>query len=123
LYVRLANIQTNSGDLFLYHKTTNRSLYDRMYREGVQNGLTDVIFMNERKEITEGAISNILIERNGYFVTPPVTCGLLNGVYRRHLLETLPNIVEQVITENDFRNAGEIYICNAVRGLRKAVLL
>jgi para-aminobenzoate synthetase/4-amino-4-deoxychorismate lyase len=56
-----------------------------MYREGVQKGLMDVIFMNERQEVTEGAISNVIIERNGRFVTPPVTCGLLNGVYRRHL--------------------------------------
>jgi para-aminobenzoate synthetase/4-amino-4-deoxychorismate lyase len=122
LYVRVADIQTDSRDLFLYHKTTNRSLYDRMYREGVQKGLTDVIFMNERQEVTEGAISNVIIERNGRFVTPPVTCGLLNGVYRRHLLETLPNIAEQVITEKDFRNADNIYICNAVRGLRKVIL-
>ncbi len=122
LYVRLADIQTDSHDLFLYHKTTNRLLYDRMYREGVQQGLTDVIFMNERKEITEGAISNVLIERNGRLLTPPLVCGLLNGVYRRHLLETLPNIAERVITENDLHHADGIYICNAVRGLRKVIL-
>jgi para-aminobenzoate synthetase/4-amino-4-deoxychorismate lyase len=122
LYVTLSDVQTDSRDLFLYHKTTNRLFYDRMYREAVQKGLADVIFMNERQEITEGAISNVLIEWNGYFVTPPVTCGLLNGVYRSHLIDTLPNIVEQVITENDFRNADGIYICNALRGLRKVTV-
>jgi para-aminobenzoate synthetase/4-amino-4-deoxychorismate lyase len=122
LYVMLSDTQTDSNDLFLYHKTTNRSLYVRIYREAVQRGLTDVIFMNERQEITEGAISNVLIERGGLLLTPPVTCGLLNGVYRSHLINTLPNIVEQVITENDFRNADGIYICNALRGLRKVTV-
>jgi para-aminobenzoate synthetase/4-amino-4-deoxychorismate lyase len=122
LYVMLSDTQTDSNDLFLYHKTTNRSFYDRIYREAVQRGLTDVIFINERQEITEGAISNVLIERNSRLFTPPVTCGLLNGVYRLHLLETLPNIEEQVITANDLRSADSIYICNAVRGLRKVTV-
>ncbi|MCL6589970.1 MAG: aminodeoxychorismate synthase component I [Firmicutes bacterium] len=123
LRVILAGARTDSRDPFLYHKTTHRPLYGRMFREAAQKGMADVIFRNERNEITEGAISNILIERDGLLITPPVSCGLLNGVYRSHLLETRANIVEQIITEQDIRTAGGIYICNAVRGLRKVKLL
>jgi para-aminobenzoate synthetase/4-amino-4-deoxychorismate lyase len=123
LEITLSEIHTDSHDPFLYHKTTHRLLYDRAFREGVQKGFAEVIFRNERNEITEGAISNVFIERNGLLITPPVSCGLLKGVYRTHLFETLSNIEEQVITEDDIRIADAIYICNAVRGIRKVQLL
>ena len=122
-YIKVSGTQTDSNDLFLYHKTTIRSLYNQEFQEAMQKGATDVIFTNERHEITEGAISNVIIEREGRLITPPVNCGLLNGVYRMHLLETNQAMVEQVITEDDMRNAEHIYICNAVRGLRKVALI
>ena len=51
--------------------------------------------------------------------TPPVECGLLAGVFRRHLLETRPEIEERVLYLNDLRQADCVYIANAVRGLRR----
>lgn len=120
--IKISSIKTHTDDRFLYHKTTHRSVYDQAYREGVGLGVTDVIFRNQAGEITEGAISNLIIERNGRFMTPPVSCGLLNGVYRTHLLETHTNLEERVITEADMRNADRIYICNAVRGMRRVII-
>jgi para-aminobenzoate synthetase/4-amino-4-deoxychorismate lyase len=48
-----------------------------------------------------------------------VECGLLPGVYRRHLLETLANAEERVLYAEDLRRADAVYLCNAVRGLRR----
>ena len=81
-----------------------------------------MLFLNTRGELTEGAISNVFVEKNGRWLTPPVQCGLLAGVYRRHLLETQANVEEQVLLVEDLRGAEAVYICNAVRGPRRVAI-
>ena len=81
-----------------------------------------MLFLNLRGEVTEGAISNIFIEKNGRWFTPRVECGLLAGVYRRHVLEMRGNVEERVLTLDDLRGADAIYLSNAVRGLRRVTL-
>jgi para-aminobenzoate synthetase/4-amino-4-deoxychorismate lyase len=81
-------------------------------------GFDEVLFANEKGELTEGAISNLFIERAGKLLTPPLACGLLPGVYRRHLLETRTNAEERVLTLADLHTADAVYLCNSVRGLR-----
>lgn len=114
--------RTNSSNRFLYHKTTQRPWYEPAYAEAAAHGFLDVIFRNERQEITEGAISNIFVEKAGRLYTPPVSCGLLPGVYRQHLLESRPGAQEKVLYLDDLLAADAIYICNAVRGIRKVTL-
>ena len=117
--VRIAEERTDPTDKWLYHKTTQRMLYSLAHKEAAQAGYDDVLFLNQRGEVTEGAISNIFIEKDGRLFTPPVECGLLAGVYRRHLLETRQDAEERVLTLDDLRRAETIYLTNAVRGLRK----
>jgi para-aminobenzoate synthetase/4-amino-4-deoxychorismate lyase len=78
--------------------------------------------MNSRGEITECAMNNIFIEKDGCLVTPPVECGLLPGVHRRHLLETRPFTMERMLSLDDLRHADAIYLSNAVRGLRRVAI-
>jgi para-aminobenzoate synthetase / 4-amino-4-deoxychorismate lyase len=117
--VCIASGHTRSDFKWLYHKTTHREAYALAYRQAAEIGYDDVLFLNERDEVTEGAISNVITEKDGRLFTPPVKSGLLPGVYRRHLLETRPNIEERVVTLDDLRAADAVYICNAVRGLLK----
>ncbi|OGV65115.1 MAG: aminodeoxychorismate synthase, component I [Lentisphaerae bacterium RIFOXYA12_FULL_48_11] len=99
-------------DVFLYHKTTNRSVYDNAKRSS--GGSNDVILMNERGEITESTIANVVVEIDGNRFTPPVSCGLLAGVFREHLLEK-GDILERVLTIDDFRRADKTFLINSVR--------
>ena len=117
--VCIAAERTFSSDNLLYHKTTKRELYAQAFAQAAENGFDDVLFLNERSEITEGAISNVFIEQDGHMFTPSLECGVLPGVYRRYMLQTRTEIVERVLTLDDLRSAGAVYICNAVRGLRK----
>jgi para-aminobenzoate synthetase/4-amino-4-deoxychorismate lyase len=117
--VSIAKERTDPADKWLYHKTTQRPLYALATKEALQSGYDDVLFFNLRGEVTEGAISNVFIEKNGRLLTPPVACGLLSGVYRRHLLETRPGAEERVLTADDLRQADAVYLTNAVRGLRR----
>ncbi len=121
--VRFSTKKTSKEDLFLYNKTTNRDLYDEEHKKWSKRGYFDIIFTNKENQITEGAISNIIIKKNGYFYTPSVECGLLNGVFRRSLLKNgkFP-IRERVLYKGDIEKADEIYMVNSVRGMVKVKL-
>ncbi|MBN1411155.1 MAG: aminodeoxychorismate synthase component I [Spirochaetales bacterium] len=115
----LAQEPVDAGCLFLYHKTTHRPYYG----EAVSRppGCDDWIFFNEKNEITECSIYNIVIEKNGEFLTPPVHCGLLPGVERENLLKT-GKIREQIITRDALFHADRIFVINSVRLWQNAIL-
>ena len=117
--VRIAAERTDFADRMLYHKTTLRQRYNRAFEQAVRDGFDDVLFLNLNGEVTEGAISNVFVVKDGRWFTPPVECGLLPGVYRRHLLETRAEMEERVLSLDDLRTADAIYLSNAVRGLRR----
>jgi para-aminobenzoate synthetase/4-amino-4-deoxychorismate lyase len=120
--VCIASQRTDPQDPMLYHKTTHRPLYVEALKAATQAGFDDVLFLNSRGEVTEGAINNIFVEKDGRWFTPPIECGLLAGVHRRHLLETQPNAEERVLYPQDLRQADAVYLSNAVRGLRPVAI-
>ncbi len=77
--VRLAQTPIDSADRFLFHKTTRRAVYDSRLEPDVD----DVLLWNERGELTESTIANIVVELDGALVTPPVEAGLLAGIVPR----------------------------------------
>jgi len=115
--VRWSVERTLSGDVFLRHKTTRRKLYDREFARAQSDGFDEVLFLNERGEVTEGAISNVFIRKGGRLLTPPLRSGVLPGVLRRHLLAT--GAEESVLTLQDVQSAEAVYVGNSVRGLRE----
>ncbi len=114
--LKLSTTPTDSTDRFLYHKTSRRELYQTEYKKAQAEGYFDVLFQNERSEITEGAITNVFIKQDGKLYTPPVTCGLLNGVYREMLLKE-EGVREKIITLEELRKSDEMYVSNSVHGL------
>lgn len=118
--VCIAVQRTDPSDPMLFHKTTHRPLYAPAIARAVDEGFDDVLFLNLRGEVTEGAISNVFIVKDGRWLTPPIACGLLAGIYRRHLLATRPAIEERLLNLDNLREADAVYLCNAVRGLRRA---
>ena len=115
--VRVSTEKTDSGSCWLYHKTTNRSLYNKEYRASCRDGFFDVLFLNERDKITEGAISNVFILHNGQYITPAVGDGLLAGVMRSRLLQQYPGIIQRSLTLDDLQRADAVFCCNSVRGV------
>jgi para-aminobenzoate synthetase/4-amino-4-deoxychorismate lyase len=117
--VRLAAEPVSTRDPFLYHKTTHRGVYARALA-GVAD-CDDVLLWNERGELTESTIANLVIELDGRLLTPPVTSGLLPGIARvRFLAEG--RIAEQVLGVDDLRRAARVYLLNAVRGMWRVTL-
>jgi len=117
--ILLSTKQVNSKNRFLYHKTSRRGQFEQAYEAARSQGYDDVIFCNERGEITEGSRNNIFISDGDKYITPPLCCGLLPGVMRQHMIESLNNVEEEVIYPLELLHADVVYICNAVRGKRR----
>lgn len=114
--ISICKMPVNSKETLLYHKTTYRPWYEKSM-EKIKNGLIfDEIYFNEKKELTEGARSNIILQINGKLYTPPLKCGLLNGVLRQKLLKE-KKIKEKKLHLNDLKKAEKIFCTNSVRGI------
>jgi para-aminobenzoate synthetase / 4-amino-4-deoxychorismate lyase len=117
LKVQLSRFQTHSRNLFLYHKTSNRELYNNEYVRAQKRGYVDVLFCNEKGALTEGCITNLYIKKQGVWYTPPVSDGLLPGIERQKLLRQKKlNIQEKTLFAKDLGTAEEIRLSNSVRG-------
>lgn len=113
--VCLSTVPVDSSNPFLYHKTTHRRIYEDAL--AAHPGFDDVILLNEKGQITESTIANVLVELEGRLFTPPVECGLLKGVYRQSLLINRERIKERLLTPEDLEECSRIYLVNSVRGI------
>ncbi|MGH2536547.1 MAG: aminodeoxychorismate synthase component I [Candidatus Promineifilaceae bacterium] len=124
LRLRLAARPVDSRDVFLYHKTTHRAVYDQAAGAplpGDGSPANDVLLWNERGEVTETTSANAVVRLAGRLWTPPVACGLLAGTFRGRLLAE-GRIAERVIRLAELAECEAIYAVNSVRGWREAVL-
>ena len=119
-----AGTPQDSTNPFLYHKTTNRAFYDEARTKAQDNNsaIKEVIFINERGEVTEGSFTNLFVEQQGRLLTPPISSGLLPGTLRENLLKT-GQVEEKVLFKDDVQSADTLYLGNSVRGLIKATLV
>lgn len=100
--VALASLTLDSHETLLQHKTTQRPWYDPTTQWlATHHDFFDLIFLNERHELCEGSRSNLYIKKAQQWLTPPLTCGLLGGVMRQHLIAT-GQVREEVLTRTDF---------------------
>jgi len=119
----LAKHPIDSNNVFLYHKTTFREAYEKERANNFQSTQgCEILFWNERGEVTESEISNLVVRLNGRLLTPPLTSGLLPGVFRQWLLDR-GEIEEQIIRLSDLAHCEELFLINSVRKWRRAVLL
>jgi para-aminobenzoate synthetase / 4-amino-4-deoxychorismate lyase len=118
--VALDGEPVDPSDVWLYHKTTRRALYDR--RRERRPDVDDVFLVNDRAEVTESTIANLAVRSGGTWVTPPLDSGLLPGTRRAAMLAS-GELVERVVTIDDLRRGDEITLVSSLRGWRPAVLV
>jgi para-aminobenzoate synthetase/4-amino-4-deoxychorismate lyase len=110
--IAVASSPVDRHDRFLYHKTTARSVYERHAASHPE--AFDVLLWNDAGELTEFTRGNVVVELDGTKVTPPRSCGLLNGVFRAELIER-GEILERVIRRDDLPRASRIWFVNSLR--------
>ena len=86
------------------------------YRPHISLGPHEQIYYNQKKELLETSIGNLVLKIEDQLYTPPIRLGLLNGIYRQNLIAN-NQVTERVLTLDNLKQAQAIYGCNAVRGL------
>lgn len=115
--VAFASNPVDSSNRMLFHKTTDRSAFRSA--AAVVDGYDDVVFFNEKAEVTESANANIVVPSDGKLWTPPVSSGLLAGTFREQLLFE-GAIQERVITIGELLAVREFFLINSVQKWMKA---
>lgn len=120
LQVHLDKRPVYSNHIYLFHKTTSRDMYEKARADA--SPCDDVLLYNERDELTEFTIGNLVVALEGKLVTPPIECGVLAGTFRAHLLET-GQITERVISIDELKNCSAIFRINSVRQWERVQIL
>lgn len=108
LQAQLTEQKLDLATPFTYFKTSQRDHLSQSNHEQ--------IFHLPDGTLLETTIGNLVLEIEGQLYTPPAHLPLLDGIYRRHLLET-QQVEEKLLTLNDLIDTDRIYACNALRGL------
>ncbi|MEO6527812.1 MAG: aminodeoxychorismate synthase component I [Gemmatimonadaceae bacterium] len=111
--VQFAPTPMDRNDVRLYHKTTDRSLYDSAGAGASER--FDTLLWNADEQATELTRGNLVVELDGTRWTPPVECGLLGGTFRAELLE-MGEIHERVVTLDELMSADRRWFVNSLRG-------
>lgn len=115
-HVRIASQRTRSGDVFLYHKTTNRAFYDETRQQMASDtGCDEVLFESESGFLTEGSFTTLFVARKGRLLTPGLRHGLLPGTFRAGLLEQ--GIAVEADLQREDLIGAKVFVGNSVRGL------
>ncbi len=109
-------------DNFSHIKSNNYLPYVMAAVWTKENKLGEAFILNNFNRIADASIANIFIVRNGKIKTPALSEGCVAGIMRRHLIkcikeENIP-FEETVIETEELSEAHEIFLTNAIRGIR-----
>lgn len=108
----------HAANSFCAAKMMAWSMNLRWYELARQQGLDEVVLLNERGEVAELTSANILAVRGSEILTPPLTSGCLPGITRHVLLEIpVPGyrVREQTLQPRDLEQADEVFITSSTR--------
>jgi branched-chain amino acid aminotransferase len=119
--------ETKSTGIFSNLKTNNYLLNIAAIQHAAGHGFDDAIILNSRGNICEASSSNLFLIQKGVFFTPALTQGCVAGTKRRELVEILPTLgfqIEQtIITKEMLFETEEIFLTNAIRGIRPVICI
>lgn len=83
-----------------------------------KKGFQEAVFMNIHGFVSEGTYTNIFFIKNQTIYTPSIGCGLLPGIMRHKVIETveklqLPMVIGE-FTRSQFIEAEEIFLTNSL---------
>jgi len=112
--VVISSLKIDEQNRFQYFKTTNRAIYDSELLKYRQEGFDEVLFLNKQNKLAEGAITNIFLFFDDKWKTPPISSGILDGIYRDHFMKK-HKVKEEALTINDLKRSKKVVLTNSVR--------
>jgi len=111
-------IAKKSTDIFSNLKTANFLPYAMAALYAKENKLNECLVLNTAGNIADATISNLFIIKDQMILTCALSQGCVNGVMRRNILESGLFVKETIITEEDLLLADEVFLTNAISGIR-----
>jgi branched-chain amino acid aminotransferase len=109
-------------DAYATLKSNNYLLYSLAAMYGLERGLDDCLVLNSHGRLADSTIANLFYIKDDRFYTPPLSEGCVAGVMRRYLLKALPqvgySVQEQPVSPEELAGADEVFLTNALRGIR-----
>ena len=110
----------DTDNAFLYHDTTRREQDAGIYA-AVTDGADETLLWNARGEVTGSYTSNLVVEIDGEYYTPPLSSGVLPDAYRTSLMQQ-GRLVERPIRLDELPACTKVYLINSSIGWREVVL-
>ena len=111
-----------SCDKFSNLKSANFQPYSMAAIYAKENKLNDCLVLNTSGSIADSTVANLFLIKGETIITPSLEEGCINGVMRRHLFAELQNAgiktLETSVSVSDMKNANEIFLSNAINGIR-----
>lgn len=109
------------------NKTTSRGDSYFSFKEANESGFDDVLYVNEKKELTECSRANIFLVMEDKIITPVLESGILSGVTRSTVIEAAKKegiIIEEKNVHSLFLNkAVDAIYTNAIKGVMPISLI
>jgi branched-chain amino acid aminotransferase len=113
---------TKTKDEISNLKTANFLPYVLAGRHAEKNNEDDAIVLNTEGLVCDTSRANIFLVKNGKLTTPALEQGCVAGVMRKYLIEKLRQtsntVCETEVHVQDILNSDEVFISNAVFGMR-----
>lgn len=99
----------------LQMKQSWRLHYNQRYSWNLKAGFDEVLFFNADEVCTEGAITNLFYQLDNQWYTPPITDGLLPGIFRQKVMQQL-NVQERSLKVTELKMVTRMFLGNSLRG-------
>lgn len=117
LVVGVAEGLAKSIDSIANYKTTNALVYAIAAQQAKANKWNDALVLNVNGHVVESTIANIFWITGGIIYTSPLSEGSVAGVMRRYVMSK-SQVTEKPLTIEMLNNADEVFLTNAIRGIK-----
>lgn len=111
-----------SCDTLANLKSNNFLLYALAALHAGAHRLDDCVVLNHHGRIADSTIANVFYIKDRQAYTPSLSEGCVAGIMRRFLLAALPDsgfpVHERPVLVEELFNADEIFLTNAIKGIR-----
>jgi len=111
-----------SCDVFANLKSANYLPYLMAGQYAKEQGVEESLVLNMYNHICDGSRTNIFYINGTDVYTPPLAEGCVAGVMRRAVINFLKNsgfaVHQNAVTEDELLDADQVFVTNAIEGLR-----
>lgn len=111
-----SEVLRNETSIFTYIKSLNYGDNIIEKRRAKERMVDEPIFLNSNGMVCEGATTNVFFIKEGRIFTPLTECGLLEGIMRKHIIET-NDVTLTFIPHESISSYDEMFLTNSLMGI------